>query len=177
MFSAEVLERFAGREPWVFAHVLGGSIALVIGPVQIWYGLKRRRLRLHRLLGFAYLATVGLGCVAAFYLAFTTEISWVFGMGLGGLAVAWVITTGMAFIAIKKRLIIQHQEWMIRSYVTTFGFVTFRVMVGIFQVTGVGTLFEQLVAASWFCWAVPLLITEAIIQGRKVLGSAQTHST
>ena len=176
MFSNEALARFAGREAWIFAHVFGGTIALLVGPVQIWFGLKRRRLNLHRSLGYVYLATGGLGCLAAFYLASTTEISWVFGMGLGGLALSWVITTGLAFMAIKKRMIAQHQEWMIRSYVTTFGFVTFRLMVGILQATGVGTLVEQLTVASWFCWAVPLLITEAIIQGRKVLGSAQTRS-
>ena len=107
------------------------------------------------------------GRLAAFYLA--AEVSWVFGMGLAGLGVAWVITSGMAFIAIGRRMISQHQEWMIRSYVTTFGFVMFRLFVGIATVMNVGTLIEQLTAPAWFCWAVPLLITEAVIQGRKVL--------
>jgi hypothetical protein len=32
----------------------------------------------------------------------------------------------------------------------------------------VGSLQEQLAAASWFCWAGPLLVTEAILQGRKI---------
>jgi hypothetical protein len=36
------------------------------------------------------------------------------------------------------------------------------------QATGVGNLQEQLAAASWFCWAAPLLVTEAILQGRKI---------
>jgi hypothetical protein len=34
--------------------------------------------------------------------------------------------------------------------------------------TGIGSLQEQLTAASWFCWAAPLLVTEAILQGRKI---------
>jgi hypothetical protein len=50
----------------------------------------------------------------------------------------------------------------------TFGFVFFRIFVGIAQATGIGTLQEQLAAASWFCWAAPLLVTEAILQGRKI---------
>jgi hypothetical protein len=87
---------------------------------------------------------------------------------LGGLATAWVITTSLAFAAIRKRMISQHQEWMIRSYVTTFGFVMFRLFVGVTEVAEVGTLIDRLNAASWFCWAVPLLITEAVIQGRKI---------
>ena len=58
---------------------------------------------------------------------------------------------------------------MIRSYVVTTAFVTFRVFFLLLQNAGVGTLNEQLGAASWFCWAVPLLITEAWLQGRKIL--------
>ena len=90
---------------------------------------------------------------AAFYLATHTAVGWVFGAGLLGLAVAWVVTTGLAFTAIRRGLLHQHQEWMIRSYVVTFGFVFFRIFAGIAQVTGIGTLQEQLAAASWFCWA------------------------
>jgi hypothetical protein len=172
----EVLGRFEGRRAWILAHVGFGAIALILGPIQIWFGLKRRRLQLHRYLGVAYLTSVALGSIPAFYLAATNQIHWIFGLGLGGLAVAWVTSTGLGFAAIRKRMISQHQEWMVRSYVTTFAFVTFRFFVGFLQVTGVGTLVEQLNAASWFCWAVPLLITEAIIQGRKVLRSPASKS-
>ena len=92
-------------------------------------------------------------------------------MGLGFLGVAWLLTTGIAYVAIRRRLILQHQEWMIRSYVVTFAFVMFRILVGVLEAFEVGTLFDRLNAASWFCWAVPLLVTEAILQGRKILGS------
>ena len=57
---------------------------------------------------------------------------------------------------------------MIRSYVLTFAFVTFRIPFGVLGVAGVGTTAEQLAAASWFCWAAPLLLTEALLQGRKI---------
>jgi hypothetical protein len=46
--------------------------------------------------------------------------------------------------------------------------VNFRIFAGIMQTAGVGTLVEQLSAASWFCWAIPLLITEVALQGKKV---------
>ena len=117
-----------------------------------------------------YMGSIALSSAAAFYLAFHTDVSWIFGAGLVGLVTAWVVTTGLAFISIKKRLILQHKEWMIRSYVVTFAFVNFRIFVAILQVAGVGTLVEQLNVASWFCWAVPLLATESILQARKILG-------
>jgi hypothetical protein len=53
--------------------------------------------------------------------------------------------------------------------VVTFAFVIFRLFWSILRAAGVGTLAEQLAAASWFCWAVPLLLTEAGLQGRKIL--------
>ena len=33
----------------------------------------------------------------------------------------------------------------------------------------VGTITEQLAAAGWLCWTIPLLTTELVLQGRKIL--------
>jgi hypothetical protein len=85
--------------------------------------------------------------------------------------VAWLVTTGLADVAVRRYQIDQHKEWMIRSYVVTFAFVTFRLLFTILQAAHVGQLKEQLGVAAWFCWAVPLLVTEAILQGRRVLGT------
>jgi Predicted membrane protein (DUF2306) len=104
-----------------------------------------------------------------FYLATHTDFGWIFGAGLFGLATAWVSTTTLAYLAIRRSLIDQHKEWMIRSYVVTFAFVTFRVIQPALQAARIGTELEQLAVAAWACWAVPLLITELVIQGRKVL--------
>jgi hypothetical protein len=172
--GGEDLARYPGREVWLFMHLGGGMIALLVGPGQLWLGQKRRRLDVHRKLGLAYMASVAVSVTGAFYLATHTALGWVFGAGLMGLAIAWVITTGLAFAAVRRGLLHQHQEWMIRSYVVTFGFVFFRIFVGIAQGTGIGSLQEQLTAASWFCWGAPLLVTEAILQGRKIFARPST---
>ena len=166
--GGEGLARYSGRQGWLFAHLAGGMVALLVGPGQLWLGQKRRRLDVHRPLGFVYMGSIAVSVTGAFYLATHTDLGWVFGAGLMGLAVAWIVTTGLAFAAVLRGQLHQHQEWMIRSYVVTFGFVFFRIFIGIAQATGIGTLQEQLTAASWFCWAAPLLATEAILQGRKI---------
>jgi hypothetical protein len=166
--GGEGLARYSGRQGWLFAHLAGGMVALLVGPGQLWLGQKRRRLNVHRRLGFVYMGSIAVSVTGAFYLATHTDLGWVFGAGLMGLAVAWIVTTGLAFAAVVRGQLHQHQEWMIRSYVVTFGFVFFRIFIGIAQATGIGTLQEQLTAASWFCWAAPLLATEAILQGRKI---------
>jgi len=56
---------------------------------------------------------------------------------------------------------------MIRSYVVTFAFVAFRVIVPTLSAAGVAS--DRTAIAAWGCWAVPLLVTEVILQGRKIL--------
>jgi uncharacterized membrane protein len=118
-------------------------------------------------MGKAYMAAVGAGTLGAYYMAFKTDFGWLFGASLVGLATAWVTTTGMAYLAITKSLIEQHKEWMIRSYVVTFAFVIFRLIQPMLQ--NVGTVTEQLAAAGWLSWTIPLLTTELVLQGRKIL--------
>lgn len=167
-----VLKRFEGRHFWILTHIATGSMALLIGPFQLWMGLTGKTKLFHRQLGMVYLLSIAISSLCSFYLAATTQVTWVFGAGLAGLGLAWVITGSLAYIAVRRRLYQQHMEWMIRSYVVTLGFVFFRIFVGITSAFGIGTLFERLSAASWFCWAIPLLITEALIQWKKMAASS-----
>ena len=72
----------------------------------------------------------------------------------------------MAFASIRRRNFTQHREWMIRSYVVTFAFVTFRVSQDLLAASGVATGDESRATLAWACWAVPLLITEMTLQSR-----------
>lgn len=54
------------------------------------------------------------------------KVNW--ALGLQGLAFAWFVTTGMAYISVRRKKIQQHKEWMIRSYVVTFAFISFRML-------------------------------------------------
>jgi hypothetical protein len=155
------------RRGWLLTHIAGGLIALLTGPVQLWLGLHNVKMDVHRKLGFVYIAGMAIGSVGAIGLALQTEGGLIFGSGLFFLAMAWLATTSLAFMAIKKNLIEQHKEWTIRSYVVTFAFVTFRV--GQVALTGRGVALSTAIGVmAWACWAVPLLLTEAVIQGRKI---------
>lgn len=159
-----------GRLTWLLAHISSAVIALLLGPIQLWMGMKGQTSQVHRTLGKLYVGAIAFSAMTAYYLAYTTQVNWIFGLGLAGLASAWIVTTTLAVLAIRYRKIEQHKEWMIRSYVVTFGFVFFRMFVGATEAADVGTAFERLTAASWICWSVPLLLTEAILQGKKIFG-------
>ena len=158
------------RRWWLLAHITGGIVALMSGPVQLWLGLTDRRPELHRRLGTVYLGAVVTSAIAAYYLALHTDATAVFGAGLASLATAWLITSGLAYLAIRRHQIEQHKEWMIRSYVLTTAFITFRAFVIVLEATQAGgATSDRLAIASWLCWAMPLLLTEAWLQGRKIL--------
>jgi uncharacterized membrane protein len=161
--------RYWPHRAWLLLHIVPGIAALLSGPVQLWLGLTDRNARAHRRLGLVYVGSVATSSAAGYYLAFNTTFGWVFGAGLGGLATAWIVTTGLAFAAIRRHLYEQHKEWMIRSYVVTTAFVTFRLFFEVLRWSGIGTVGERLTAMAWICWAVPLLVTEALLQGRKIL--------
>jgi predicted membrane protein DUF2306 len=156
------------RHDWLYAHIIAGAIALLLGPLQLWLGLNRRTGTPHRVMGVLYVLAVGVGASTAYYLAAHNDYGWVFGFGLGSMASAWVLTTLLATIAICLRKVEQHREWIIRSYVVTFSFVIFRVLSAAFDMAQLGTMAERLTAASWLAWAGPLFITESIMQGRKI---------
>lgn len=173
--SQETYGIFWLRRNWLYAHVVAGILAILIGPVQFWPGMKQTYPGLHRVMGVCYVISAGVGGAAAFYLAFHTDFGWMFSMGLGSMATAWMISTGLATVAICRRMMQQHREWMVRSYVLTFGFVLLRVTTGILDIANVGSIPERFIFSSWISWSVPLMITEVILQGRKVF--AAQHSS
>jgi hypothetical protein len=113
--GGEALAQYRGKETWIFMHLAGGMIALLVGPGQLWLGHKNRKIEVHRKLGLVYMGAIAVSVTGAFYLATHTALGWVFGAGLIGLAIAWIVTTGLAFVAVRRSLLQQHQEWMIRS--------------------------------------------------------------
>jgi hypothetical protein len=158
------------RRGWLLVHIVGGLIALLSGPVQLWLGLHDVKMHVHRRLGLIYIAGMTIGSVGAIGLALQTDGGLIFGSGLFFLAIAWITTTSLAYIAIRKGLIDQHREWTIRSYVVTFAFVTFRA--GQVAMTGSGIpLVTAIGIMAWACWAVPLLVAELTIQARKIAAS------
>ena len=159
---------FWPRRYGLLVHIAGGSVALLVGPLQLWLGETRSKLSWHRTLGTVYLLGVAVGVAGGYYLAFTIPSGWVYAAGLFTLACAWTITTGMAYLAIRRRAIDQHREWMIRSYVVTLSFVVFRAVVAALGALEIGSLDERLTFAAWVGWAVPLLVLEPCLQWRRL---------
>ncbi len=90
-----------------------------------------------------------------------------FGVALFFLGVAWWVTVGAAVIAIKQHRIEAHKTWMIRGYVVTFAFVTFRWWLNWPFWSALGS--DRLAVVAWLSWTVPLLLTEFVVRSRRAL--------
>jgi uncharacterized membrane protein len=154
----------------LIGHISGGLVALAIGPFQFSKTFRNKYMTTHRLLGKIYLIAILIGTISSTYLAWASAIrvnfSWAFG--LQGLAFAWITTASMAYISVKRGRILQHKEWMIRSYVVTFAFVIFR-WVNDSQIAHqlMSTFEERGPTTIWLSWTIPLLITEVVLSWKK----------
>jgi uncharacterized membrane protein len=167
---ASYTDYFWARRAGLLAHLAAGITAIGAGLVQIWLGLTHRVGRLHRKLGKVYAASILVGSVGGFYLAFSIPGQLAYRTGLIFLNVAWLITTGMALYAIHRRRIEQHREWMLRSYTVTFAFVTYRLGEALLRhwikLPDTPDADDIAIMMAWACWAVPLVLAEPLIQLR-----------
>jgi uncharacterized membrane protein len=123
MYHAYRLQVIADRG-LLIPHTLAGLFALVIGPINFSSRIRQRHLQLHRVLGRIYVLSVFVGAATGVALASGRP-----GFpGTCGQAAAWIVCTTAAFVTARNRQIIQHRQWMARSYAVTFTFVSSRVL-------------------------------------------------
>ena len=167
-FDPEVFGRYWPYKYLLIGHVGGGILALVIGPFQFSSSFRNKYLSIHRLIGKVYIIAILIGSFCAVTLAFTVamDVHWTWALSLIGLAFPWTICVLMAFRSIRLRRITTHREWMTRSYVVTFAFITFRIL-NDYIMADMGTFIERGPTAIWISWSVPLLVAEVFIQWNK----------
>jgi uncharacterized membrane protein len=149
---------------WLLLHITGGMVALLSGPFQFSSRIRKRYLTAHRMTGRVYLIAVCCGALASIRLAIGTTFGWAWGVGLLALAAAWLTTSGMAYYAVRQRQIQIHREWMVRSYIVTFGFVSFRMLNDMGPTSHLQPAGDRALTFIWACWVLPLLAAEVWMQ-------------
>ncbi len=154
----------------LITHISGGMIALTCGTLQLWTGLRQRAMNFHRWTGRVYLVSAAVGITGAFLMAvYTTPRS--FGVALMALASAWIVTTAIAWSAILRGRVEMHKEWMLRSYIVAFAFVTFRIIMDLLPSVNrrLGSNADDAATSvAWLSWVLPLAVYEVVLQVRKL---------
>lgn len=162
-----------------YLHIATGVLALAIGPVQFVHRLRRRRPRLHRVIGRVYFVAVFSSAVFALVIAPFSAAGFVALFGFSSLAGLWVLTGVRAFSAARRRDFAGHQAWMIRNYALTFAAPTLRlwlavlIILQIVQASMSGTevdaqaVYDNAYAVVPFlCWLPNLVVAEWLIRRR-----------
>lgn len=138
-----------------FAHVAGGVLFGVLGPIQFGRVLAHRYGRLHRLMGRVFIVAGAMLSLSSLSLlwsfpdgapALVSVGRLVFGIALG---VALII----AMLAIRARNIPRHRDWMIRAYAIGMGATLVSIVfLPIFLITGqppTGLTSDVIFIGSW----------------------------
>ena len=147
-------------------HVGGAVVALSLGPWQFVRGLRSRWPAVHRLVGRVYVLAVLATGVGGLLLAPTTYTGRLAGLAFALLAVATLASTAMAFVAIRRRQIARHRQWMTRSYAFIFTGATFRL--GLMLLPLLGLSFDTAyVVSAWIAWPINLAVAEVLLRRRR----------
>lgn len=158
-------DSFFSNRVWVLMHLFGGTLALLLGPVQFWPAVRNRFRWVHRWAGFIYLFGILLIGVSASRLSLISSCV-PCRISLFLLTIFAVFFSWAAWRGIRLRNIKLHRQMMVRSYVCVLAFVAVRVEelmpLNFLFGTTEDPLFRRVMNEYFFSF-VPLLITELLM--------------
>jgi uncharacterized membrane protein len=163
-FVARADERFARYRTATRLHVLGGAIFLLLAPVQMAGRVRRRYPGLHRWSGRLLVVTVVASIIPGLFFGLAVPMAGNWERSVIALAGGFLIFAVLrAYVAIRRRNIALHREWMIRGFAAALAISTVRLVAGGLDIvlTPHAVPFETIfVLALWLGWAVTLGLAE-----------------
>jgi hypothetical protein len=143
-------------------HITAAAFALITGPFQFLRPLRRRFPVAHHWIGRVYITACLVAGLAAGSIALFTASGLVAGVGFFVGALAWLATTVLALVAVKRRDFRAHQRWMIRSFALTLAAVTLRIYLPLAMIGGLDFAVAYPVIA-WLSWLPNLIIAQLFV--------------
>ena len=160
----------------IYVHVFASVVALALGPFQFSSRLRVSHIALHRWSGRVYLGVgVLLGGLSGLYMSFHAFGGAAARLGFGCLALAWLFTGLLAFLAIRRHDVASHRRWMVRNFALTFAAVVLRLYLPASMAAGV--VFELAYPViAWLCW-LPNVVVAEVLFNRAHNASLQSTGT
>jgi len=157
---------FWDRRAWLWTHLAGGALTVLLGPVQFLSQRLRTFWPLHRWTGRLFLFGMLIGSTGAVGLIATSPAPAGIRIAFAATALAWLTTALVGLVSIRSGQVDRHGAWMIRCYLVTLAPITFRAALhlpGVFAIVppppaGIAWLL-------WMSWVLPLVVYEV---GRRV---------
>ena len=136
-------------------HIIPGAIFLFAAPLQLIPRFRTRRSGVHRRLGYVLLAiTIPYAVTGLFFSVHKPMFGPLAGLA-SGLAGSWFIFCAVrSYLAIRRRDIDQHREWMLRALAVAYGIATVRIVFLIMVVVVPFNPTAMGVTSFWAGWLV-----------------------
>lgn len=169
------LEKFIARKDqiltneslWLWMirlHISLAIISLVTGPLGMIKAIRTRSRTFHRWNGRLYILSIILNFIPGVYVSFFATGGWPSTIGFLILNTLWLGTTILAYLSIKRKKVILHSQWMMRSFFLSFANMTIYIIVAITHNLMNVSYEHSYTIAVWLCWIINLLIAEFIIK-------------
>ena len=142
----------------LLTHVIGGIIAMLIGPFQFVKSFRTRFVKLHRGLGSLYVFACIVGGVAGVLMSTRAFGGFASQLGFGLIAISWITCAAFALHRALTNRFPAHREWMIRSYALTLTAFTQRIILLVYDMAEDARINRSIVQRSVRCWRVAQFI-------------------
>lgn len=165
---------FWSRRGWLWTHLAGGAMTIVLGPLQFLTRWPRAYARLHRWIGRTYMVAMLIACTGATGLIATSFAPFEIRSAFAATALAWLTTALFGMVAIRGGTVWKHRRWMIRNYLVTLSPITFRLLLQAQLAMGSAPSPEAIAILLWLSWLLPLLLYEG---GYRIAGLVRAGSS
>ncbi|NBO69989.1 MAG: DUF2306 domain-containing protein [Bacteroidetes bacterium] len=148
-----------------FAHVFCSIFMLLIGALQFSQKLRLQVPRLHKRIGYFYV--FGILCISApsgFIMGIYGNGGIITSISFCLLSILWFYYTLKSFLAVRRKKVMLHKEYMILSYALTLSALTLRLHKQILANTTDLHRMDIYRIVSWSGWIINLLIAFWIIR-------------
>jgi hypothetical protein len=159
---------FWDRQGWLYTHLAGGVLTLILGPLQLLQERYDAVRSVHRWSGRLYVLGILVGSVGAIGLISTSPAPPEIRIALAATMLAWLATAAIALQAIFRKRPLLHRAWMIRNYLVTLAPITFRLLLRLAIALGFTPSPGTIATLLWAGWAVPLLAFEVLSRMPKI---------
>lgn len=160
------------RRGWLWTHLAGGALTIVLGPLQFLTRWPRAYPRLHRWTGRIYMVGMLIASAGATGLIATSPAPFEIRAAFAGTALAWLTTALVALIAIRRGRVWQHRRWMIRNYLLTLSPIVFRMLLQVQVAMGLVPSPAMIATLILLSWLLPLLVHEVVYRVVDLLRAA-----
>jgi len=143
-------------------HVVFACIAMASGLLNFSRKIFEKSRRFHRLNGYVYLLSVLVVVITSGYMAPYATGGKISSIGFNAVNMIWLVITIVAFVQIKQKRILQHRNWMIRSYAFCFTNMLIHLITTLFH-QGFGLVYVTSYTIGVYGTIVLLLVIPIII--------------